>query len=237
MLYNQWIALVVTFAAALAWLRINDYFAHKGWVSGQLSRKIIHMGTGPIFVLCWFLFPDTPAARYLAALVPFTITVQFFLVGIGVVKDQPAVDAMSRHGDRREILKGPLLYGIVFVILTIVYWHDSPIGIIALMMLSGGDGLADILGRRVDSLKLAWSPRKSLAGTISMFAGGLLFSLVIIWVFVSAGAIPYTFSQLVWKIVLINFIGTTVESLPLNDLDNLTVPIAAVISGHLLGLV
>jgi phytol kinase len=237
MLNNQWIALIVTFMAALLWLRLNDFIAHKGWVSGQLSRKIIHMGTGPIFVLCWFLFPHIPISRYLAALVPFAITLQFFLVGIGVMKDQAAVDAMTRHGDRREILKGPMIYGIVFVILTIVYWYESPIGIIALMLLCGGDGLADILGRRVNSVKLAWSPRKTLVGTISMFVGGLIFSLAIIWVFVYSGVFDYPFGQLVWRISIINVIGTIVESIPLNDFDNLTVPVAAVLAGHLLFMI
>ena len=56
MFENNWIAFVITLALALAWLRINDFFAHKGWVSGPVSRKIIHIGTGPIFVLCWLFF-------------------------------------------------------------------------------------------------------------------------------------------------------------------------------------
>ena len=147
MFESQWIALIITFGMAILWLRVNDFAAHRGWMSSALSRKIIHMGTGPIFVLCWLLFPDTGLARYLAALIPLAITVQFALVGFGVIKDQSAVDAMSRSGDRREILRGPLFYGIVFVVLTILYWKDSPIGLLALMLLCGGDGLADVGAR------------------------------------------------------------------------------------------
>ena len=48
---NNWIALTITFAAALGFLRIMDFFAHRGWIESRLSRKIIHIGTGPIFVL------------------------------------------------------------------------------------------------------------------------------------------------------------------------------------------
>jgi len=151
MLNNIWIAFGVTFAAALIWLRVNDFLAHRGFISGPLSRKLIHMGTGPIFVLCWLLFPDTLTSRFLAALIPLAITAQFALVGLGVVKDQAAVDAMSRTGQREEILRGPLFYGIVFVVLTLVYWRDSLIGIVALMLLCGGDGLADIVGKRIKS--------------------------------------------------------------------------------------
>ena len=161
MLNNNWIALVVTFIISLVWLRINDFAAHRGWVSSRLSRKFIHIGTGPIFVLCWLLFNEAPSARYLAALVPLLITIQFALVGLGVIQDEAAVKAMSRTGDRREILRGPLFYGVIFVIMTIIYWKDSPIGIVALMLMCGGDGLADILGRRYGSARLPWSQGKS----------------------------------------------------------------------------
>ncbi len=67
------------------------------------------------------VFPEVASARYLAALVPFAITAQFALVGLGVMKDPAAVEAMSRTGDRREILRGPLFYGIIFVVLTILF--------------------------------------------------------------------------------------------------------------------
>ena len=112
---NNWIALIITFVLALGWLRLMDFFASRGWIESKLSRKIIHIGTGPIFVLCWLLFNNNPDARWLASLVPFAITVQFAFVGAGIIKDESAVQAMSRSGKREEILRGPLFYGLVFV--------------------------------------------------------------------------------------------------------------------------
>lgn len=129
MIGNNWIALVVSLVLAVAWLRLNDAFAHRGLISPSLSRKIIHIGTGPIFVLCWLLFNDDPNGRWLAALIPLLITAQFVLVGTGVIRDQAAVDAMSRTGDRREILRGPLYYGIAFVLLTVIFWKNSRLGL------------------------------------------------------------------------------------------------------------
>lgn len=234
MLNNVWLAFGITFILALAWLRLNDFFAHKGWVSGRLSRKIIHIGTGPIFVLCWLLFPDLQWSRYLAATIPLAITIQFFLVGTGIVKDQAAVDAMTRAGDRREIIYGPLFYGIVFVGLTIIYWKDSLIGIVALMLLCGGDGLADVLGSRISSGRLPWSGRKSIIGTISMFLGGWIMAILVGYVFIQSGTIPGEFSNVVIPITMIAAAGALVESLPLKDWDNITVPMAAVILGHFL---
>jgi phytol kinase len=235
MLSSNWVALVVTFALALIWLRLNDFFAHRGWISGPLSRKIIHMGTGPIFVLCWLLFNDQDGlARYLAALVPLAITLQFVLVGTGIIKDPAAVQAMSRTGDRREILRGPLYYGIAFVVLTILFWKDSPVGIVALMILCGGDGLADVLGKRLRSNHLPWSQRKTWVGSASMLIGGWLFALVIVAIYVGAGQFTFPFSQYIPGITLISLAAAAVESLPLYDIDNVTVPIVSVLLGLLL---
>jgi phytol kinase len=234
MLGNVWLALVATFALALSWLRLVDYFAHRGWLNGQLSRKIIHMGTGPIFVASWLLFPDESSARYLAALVPLAITIQFALVGLGFIKDPAAVNAMSRSGDRREILRGPLFYGIVFFALTIVYWRDTAIGIIALMLLCGGDGLADIIGKRFGVVHLPWSQQKSLAGSIAMFAGGWVFPVGIILLYLSAGEFGEVLSTYIPAVTIIEFVGAVVESFHFSDIDNFTVPLEAVILGHLL---
>lgn len=109
---SPYIAALLTFAIALVFLRLMDFLAHRGLIESRLSRKLIHIGTGPIFVLCWLMFTDEAISRWLAALVPLVITIQFALVGLGIVKDEAAVKAMSRTGDPREILRGPLFYGI-----------------------------------------------------------------------------------------------------------------------------
>ncbi|GAB4467609.1 MAG: dolichol kinase [Anaerolineales bacterium] len=229
---NPNLATVLTFAIAVAFLRIMDYFAHRGWISGKLSRKLIHIGTGPIFVLCWLLFPDQPMSRYLAALVPLLITVQFVLVGTGVVKDEAAVQAMTRTGNPREILRGPLFYGIMFVMLTVIYWKDSPIGITALMMMCGGDGIADIVGRRVPSPKLPWSIEKSVAGSLSVLAGGALMTAIVLFVYISAGVFAEPFRAYLAPVFWISLGGMLIESLPFKDIDNITLTVVSAVIGH-----
>ncbi|MDP2976649.1 MAG: phosphatidate cytidylyltransferase, partial [Anaerolineales bacterium] len=182
--------------------------------------------------LCWLLYKDTPEARWQAAQVPFLITVQLALIGLGVIKDEASVKAMSRNGDRREILRGPLFYGIVFVVLTIVYWKDSPIGMTALMLMCGGDGLADILGRGLKSAKLPWNKEKSWAGSLGMFLGGWGLAAFILGMFTLAGILRGPFAGALAPITIIALAGTLVESLPLKDVDNITVTLAAVALGH-----
>jgi len=234
LLHNNLLAIIFTFVIALAWLRTNDYVAHRGWISSPLSRKIIHIGTGPIFVLSWLFFDDASISRWLAALVPFAITAQFVLVGTGIIKDEAAVRAMSRSGDRHEILRGPLYYGMIFVVLTLTYWKDTPIGIVALMLMCGGDGLADVTGRKWGNAKLPWNVNKSWAGSLGMLVGGWILAVGVFGIFVAAGVFP----GLAWKslpaLTLIALVCTLVEMLPVKDVDNLTVTGAAVILGHIL---
>jgi phytol kinase len=207
----------VTLGAAWTWLRINDFAAHHGWIESRLSRKIIHIGTGPLFVLCWLLFSASPWARFLAALVPFLITVQFALVGLGIMRDPAAVEAMSRTGDRREILRGPLYYGIVFVVL---------------MLICGGDGLADILGRRLGKVKLPWNRHKSWMGSLGFLLGGWILTVLILAVFVRAGIWAGPITAYMPAVSLIALAVTLVEAVSPPDWDNITIAIAAVILGH-----
>jgi len=227
------IAAIITLSLSLIWLRLMDALAHRGVIDQKLSRKIIHIGTGPLFVLCWLLFNDEPSARYLAALVPLLITVQFILVGLGVIKDEAAVKAMTRHGEPREILRGPLYYGIVFVVCTILFWRSSPIGILALMMMCGGDGLADVIGRRFGAIKIPFNKEKSFAGSAAMFGGGFLFALIFVAAFNAWGYFyqPVTFPSALYAIAIISLVATLVESFPFQDIDNITVTLAAISFG------
>lgn len=228
---NSFLALLLTFVIALAWLRLMDFAAHRGWIESRLSRKIIHIGTGPIFVLCWLLFPGAWYDRYLAALVPGLITVQFALVGLGVIQDEASVKAMSRSGDRREILRGPLYYGVMFVLMTILFWKDSPVGIVALMMMCGGDGIADVVGRSFNSPKLFHSPDKSVAGSLGVFGGGLILAAFVLWVYVAVGVFAAPFSAYLLPLMAIAAVSTVIESFPQRDVDNVTVTVAAALLG------
>ncbi len=221
-LRNGLVTLVVL-GLAVGWLRVMDTLAHRGLVPQTLSRKIIHTGTGPLFILCWPLFAETAAARWWAALIPLAIALQFAAVGFGWVEDKAAVAAMTRHGEPREILRGPLYYGLSFVVCTLAFWRSSPVGILALMILCGGDGLADIVGRRWGKHKLPFSPQKSWVGSGAMFLGSFTFSLAMLGWFDALGyfAFPLT-GESALKVGAIALAATLVEALPFKDIDNLT---------------
>jgi len=234
MINNNLLALLITFLIAFLWLAFCKFLSQKGLVSSSTSRKIVHIGTGPIFVLCWLLFSETISARWLASLVPLLITVQFIFAGIGIIKDERIIKSLSRSGDPKEILKGPLYYGIVFIIITILFWRYSPIGIVALMILCGGDGIADLVGSRWGKqYPIPWSKSKSLVGSLGMFMGGLIFSFTILAIFISAGFFQLSLLETLSKLLIVCISTTIVESLPFDNIDNVSVPITAIIIGSL----
>lgn len=72
---------------------------------------------------------------------------------------------------RQELLRGPLLYITIVVSVTLLFWRESPIGLLVLCLMCGGDGLAHIVGRRYGSAKLPFNHSKSWVGSLAMFTG------------------------------------------------------------------
>jgi phytol kinase len=125
------------------------------------------------------------------------------------------------------------MYGIVFVLLTLVFWRTSPLGMTALMILCAGDGLADVIGTRAAGTStLPWSRRKTWLGSLAMFVGGWLVSMAILAIFNSTGYITLGRSDVILGSGLVALASTMVESLPYADIDNLTVPLAALCIGY-----
>jgi phytol kinase len=121
----------------------------------------------------------------------------------------------------------------MFVAITLIYWKDSLIGIPALMMMCGGDGIADIVGRRVHSARLPWSPHKSVAGTLSVFVGGWLMTIFVFAVYVWIGAFGGPIVRFLLPVTWIALGATLVESLPFKDVDNITLTVVSALIGHL----
>ncbi len=236
MLHNNFAAFIVTLLLSIIWLRFVGYAVIKDWIPNSISRKVIHIGTGPLFVLCWLLFEPGVEARYLAAIVPLTSSVQFALAGWGILKDKSSVQSMSRTGEKKELTKGPFYYGLAFTAITLAFWNTNPIGLVALMILCGGDGLADIFGKKYGKALLPWSRVKTWKGSFAMLFGGLIFTILMISIFDYFSVFSIVYSIFLPKLFIIAFISTLIESISKSDIDNITVPLAAIITGLILNL-
>ena len=166
-------ASALTTIGAFVWVKAFDALADRGAFASTTSRKLVHVTSGTFFACTWPLFSASGAARFFAAAIPLAQGVRLFGIGSGMIKNASAVRAVSREGGKEELLKGPLYYTAVLAACTSAYWRTNPIGIVAMAMMCGGDGFADLVGRKFGKGNaLPWNEEKSFAGSAGFVAGG-----------------------------------------------------------------
>ncbi|GFZ18430.1 phytol kinase 1 VTE5 [Actinidia rufa] len=174
-------------------------------------------------------------ARYFASLVPLANCLRLVTHGLSLATDEGLIKSVTREGKPEELLRGPLYYVIVLIVCVLVFWRESPIGVISLAMMCGGDGIADIMGRRFGSIKIPYNEKKSWAGSISMFIFGFLISMGMLYYFSALGYFRLDWPRTMERVALISFVATFVESLSTTRTvdDNISVPLASMVMAFL----
>ena len=180
----------------------------------ELSRKILHIGTGPVLPLAWWL--GVPAAIAL----PVAITVTTGAVINHRWHLLPAVEDIDRKS------YGTVAYGLAITSLLALFWVDQPQAACAgLLVMAAGDGGAGLLGRALTSPRWSvWGQTKSLAGTATMAGLSLL---VLILLSLASPSEPGMAGLLG-----IALLATGLEQLSRWGLDNLPVPLVVGLSWH-----
>ena len=174
----------------------------------ELSRKIVHIGTGAVVPLAWlFQIPFIVALPVAAVITVVTaINHQWRLI--------PAVEDVDRNS------YGTIAYGLAITTLLLLFWPTQADAVSAgVLVMALGDGLAGLIGRGVDSPKwVLFGQTKSTAGTMTM-AG--VTGLVLIGLAQWLGAelpLPLALSMVA--------VATGLEQLSWRGIDNLSVPLS-----------
>lgn len=229
---------VVAIGASLIWLEIWTSLANNGKIDPKLSRKIIHCGSAPLFMCLWPLYSDDSYNKVLAAFVPFLNAARLFIAGIRSNDDMSSSSrrlaaTISRSGSNKEALGGPLIYTIVLFLATIVFFRDSPTGVVAVCQMAAGDGLADIVGRRWGTAKWPFSVNKSYIGSLSFVIGGFLVSAGVLQLLSVSGSLNLDVVANLPQLLLVSIICAATELVPIGD-DNVSVPLVGAIATALL---
>ena len=178
----------------------------------EWSRKVVHIGTGPVVLLAWWLQIDRMIALPAAALVTIATALnhRYRLL--------PAVEDVGRHS------YGTIAYGGSITLLLALYWPLQPLPVAAgVLVMACGDGLAGLVGPALPSPR--WrllGQGKSLAGTGCMAIAGLLVLAALGSLATATGQPAPTWPAL----LLIAAAATGLEQLSGYGIDNLSVPLA-----------
>lgn len=69
-------------AETFIWLKLWSTCAKKGFLASTLTRKIIHAGSAPLFMMHWPLFSDSSFAPVIAASIPLLQIIRWELAGV-----------------------------------------------------------------------------------------------------------------------------------------------------------
>ncbi len=233
------VAFFVSFIVIMMLVQINAAIEKSGKLSTIVTRKVIHTFAAPLWVITWMLFTGSVFSRWLAIIVPLLFVLLFVAIGTGKTKNEDFVRSMSRSGDPKELLGGTLYYAFLMVVIGILWFYvpaggdltsATPLALLVFGCLAGGDGFADVIGRKYGGEKKfgIGGAEKTVAGVIGMFIGSILFSIILVLIF-SVEVASFSLVTLILPILIVSIVATIVEAITPKGLDNLTITIVAII--------
>ena len=174
----------------------------------ELSRKVIHIGTGAVVPLAWLF--EIPAVIAIPCAAVITL--------ITAINHQWRLIAAIEDIDRKSY--GTIAYGLAITVLLVLFWPHRPDAATAgVLVMALGDGLAGLIGRQLKTPQwIIFEQTKSIAGTTTMAVVSMLVLLIMSKLTNHAISAPVA--------IAIASTATGLEQLSVRGIDNLTVPLA-----------
>jgi phytol kinase len=202
------IAIVPIFVGAIV---LTAELVHRyGNVQPEQVRKIVHIGTGNVILIAWWLHLPAWVGITSAILAAIAALVSYYLPIL------PGVNSVDRQS------LGTFFYAVSIGIVTAVFWPlKLPyFGAIGILIMSWGDGFAAIIGQRFGRHPYQiFGNKKSWEGTLTMFA--ISYGIITIILVSVQGNMWQS-----WLVgIPVSIAVTAIESISQFGLDNLTVPL------------
>ena len=214
--FTGWPLPVLQIVLVGAWLGVVGLISQGLYltrsVSGEITRKIVHIGAGNVILLAWWL--QTPAWMGIMASIAFSL-VALLSYWLPIL---PGINSVGRTS------LGTFFYAVSIGVLTATFWPQGlpEFTVLGILTMTWGDGMAALVGQSIGHHPYqVWEMKKSWEGTgamalVSFVAGVLVLGSV------------YGFTPVIGAIALVVALSATLlESFSKWGIDNLTVPLAS----------
>lgn len=174
----------------------------------EIIRKAIHFFIAAVPSLAAINKAAT-VGILMAGTLGYTIMEYLRLSGVKVPVISSLTSVASRPRDRGRFVMGPVTLGLGALIALLLY--PSPAAAIAIYALAFGDGIASLVGKFFGKTRPAFLFGKSVEGSLACF------SAVLASAYAVSGSMRVAFTAA--------FTAMVVEALPLEDYDNMLIPV------------
>ncbi|MFH1690902.1 MAG: haloacid dehalogenase-like hydrolase [Candidatus Eisenbacteria bacterium] len=174
----------------------------------EAFRKAIHSCSIAVPILAtWWKTPTL----WLVGLVTimYLVSEVMRLLGVAVPVFSAITWRAMRPTEPRTVVVGPFLFGVG--IFSVVAFFEPAAATVGVLVLAIGDSAASLVGRAFGNTTLPYNPGKTVLGSLSLFAVGVLVAIFFV-------SVPWA--------ILVGAVASLVESLPLGPSDNLLLPLA-----------
>ncbi len=202
-LVGAWLGLILLIAEGLNRFTQTD---------PEISRKIVHIGTGNVILLAWWL--EIPAWMGIAAAVlagAIALISYFFPI-------LPSVNSVGRQS------WGTFFYAVSIGVLIAWFWplQLPQYAALGILVMTWGDGLAATIGQRFGKHTYqVWGIKKSWEGSLTMFLVSFFVSNLILL------AVQGNIWQTWVFAAVVALVATILEAFSKFGIDNLTVPLGS----------
>ena len=207
-------ALPIQIGAVVVWLGLVflvSEILHRLQQDPELVRKVVHIGTGHVLLIAWWL--HIPTWLCIVAGVTFS--------AIALASHYRNILPMLDDVGRKTY--GVFYYALSITILVILLWENNPqYAVIGVMVMSWGDGMAALIGKRFGTHTFVHlGNKRSYEGSFAMFVTSLVVILGIL------GITHGIRSHDVGIAIPVAAIAALLEAYSPGGTDNLSVPLSS----------
>ena len=199
---NEWLAFFYSFLFVMSVLGTASLLYRFQVVDAQTSRKLIHIG-----VAHWFFFVPLFDSLFVAMIAPVSfIGLNFMSQRFRIVQSMERLDAEDY---------GTVYYAVALSVITYVSVVVDlyTIGLVSMLILGWGDGLAALVGRYAQGPMIR--ANKTVYGSLAMLSA----SLIVLLVFLDSVGLS----------IIVAVVATATEVWTPKGFDNLSVPLLSML--------